>query len=136
VPTGIGPYGANLNADETELWVADKGETTGMFGRTISVINANTGRQKQTLFSGYQVDHILLAPNGREFWATSNGEGRIYVFDSDSHEQTHVIDMPQFGDPHGLVWVNYDEHGESKVVRDQGGFHNGIDPRAGRPLEE
>jgi hypothetical protein len=34
VPTGIGPYGANLNADETELWVADKGETTGMFGRT------------------------------------------------------------------------------------------------------
>ncbi len=135
-PTGIGPYGANLNADETEVWVADKGETTGMFGRTISVIDANTGRQMQTLFSGYQVDHILLAPNGREFWATSNGEGRIYVFDSDSHEQTHVIDMPQFGDPHGLVWVNYDEHGESTVVRDQGGFHNGIDPRAGRPLEK
>lgn len=134
VPTGIGPYGANLNADETELWVADKGETTGMFGRTISVIDAGTGRQKQTLFSGYQVDHVLLAPNGREFWATSNGEGRIYVFGSDSHEQTHVIDMPQFGDPHGLVWVSYDENGESKVVRDQGGFHNGVDPRAGRPL--
>ncbi len=136
VPTGIGPYGANLNADETEVWVADKGETTGMFGRTISVIDASTGRQMQTLFSGYQVDHILLAPNGREFWGTSNGEGRIYVFDSDSHEQTHVIDMPQFGDPHGLVWVNYDEYGESKVVRDQGGFHNGVDPRAGRPLEK
>ena len=136
VPTGIGPYGANLNADETELWVADKGETTGMFGRTISVIETSSGRQKQTLFSGYQVDHILLAPNGREFWGTSNGEGRIYVFDGESHEQTHVIDMPQFGDPHGLVWVDYDENGASRVVRDQGGFHDGVDPRAGRPLDK
>jgi DNA-binding beta-propeller fold protein YncE len=136
VPTGIGPYGVDLNADETEIWVADKGETTGMFGRTISVIDASSGRQKQTLFSGYQVDHILLAPDGHEFWATSNGEGRIYVFDAKSHEKTHVIDMPQFGDPHGLVWVSYDQLGQPKVVRDQGGFHNGIDPRAGRPLEK
>lgn len=134
-PTGTGPYGSNLNADETELWVADKGETTGMFGRTLSVIENKSGRQLGTLFSGYQVDHLLLAPNGREFWATSNGEGRIFVFDAATRAQTHVIDMPQFGDPHGLVWVHYDRDGTPKVVRDQGGFHNGVDPRAGRALE-
>lgn len=135
VQTGTGPYGANLNADETEVWVTDKGETTGMFGRTITVIENATGRQLETLFSGYQVDHLLLAPNGREFWATSNGEGRIYVFDARSREQTHVIDMPGFGDPHGLVWVHYDEDGTSRVVRDQGGFHNGVDPRRGTALD-
>jgi DNA-binding beta-propeller fold protein YncE len=133
-PTGTGPYGASLNADEAEIWVADKGETTGMFGRTISVLEASSGHQLHTLFSGYQVDHILLAPNGNEFWATSNAEGRIYVFDAGLHEQTHVIDMPQFGDPHGLVWVHYDADGQSRVVRDQGGFHGGVDPRAGRSL--
>lgn len=133
-PTGTGPYGANLNAAETEVWVADKGETTGMFGRTISVIASDSGRQLETLFSAYQVDHILLAPNGREFWATSNGEGRIYVFDAEKREQTHVIDMPKFGSPHGLVWVHYDQDGKSRVIRDQGGFHGGINPRKGKAL--
>ncbi len=106
-----------------------------MFGRTVSIIDNETGRQLRTLFSGYQIDHLLLAPNGREFWGTSNGEGRIYVFDTDAYEISHVIDMPQFGDPHGLVWVHYDENGESAVVRDQGGFHNGISPRRGRGLD-
>lgn len=134
VPTGIGPYGANLNADQTEVWVADKGETSGMIGRTITVVDADTGRHRHTLFSAYQVDHVLLAPNGKEFWCTSNAEGRIYVFDAETHEQTHIIDMPKFGDPHGVVFVHYDENGASRVVRDQGGFHNGIDPRVGRAL--
>ena len=133
-PTGAGPYSANLNADETEIWVADKGETTGMLGRTATLIDNATGRQLSTVFAGYQIDHLLLAPNGREFWGTSNGEGRIYVFDAASRESTHVIDMPQYGDPHGLVWVHYDEDGVSKVVRDQGGFHNGVDPRLGQAL--
>lgn len=126
--TGIGPYGANLNADESEIWIADKGEGTGHFGRTITVLNAHNGQVLETLFSGYQVDHVLLSPDGSEMWATSNGEGRIFVFDAGTREQTHVIDMPKFGDPHGLVWVQYDEHGNSLVIRDQGGFHNGFKP--------
>ena len=29
--TGIGPYGSNLNADESEIWIADKGEGNGTF---------------------------------------------------------------------------------------------------------
>ena len=129
--TGAGPYGCSLNADESEIWVADKGEATGHFGRTITVLDAATGETIETLFSGYEVDHVLLAPNGKEMWATSNGEGRIFVFDTATRKQTKVIDMPQFGDAHGLVWVHYDEDGTARVIRDQGGFHHGVNPAVG-----
>lgn len=132
--TGTGPYGATLTADEKELWVVNKGEGTGFIGRTVTVMDAQTGIGKATLFSGYVSDHILLAPNGQEMWVTSNGEGRIYVFDVETREQTHMIEMPGFGDPHGLVWVHYDEDGKARVVRDQGGFHNGVHPAKGKPL--
>ena len=47
----------------------------------------------------------------------------------------HIIDMLQFGDAHGLVWVHYDEEGNARVIRDQGGFHNGIIPAKGAPLD-
>ena len=134
-PTGTGPYGASLNADETQLWVADKGETTGMFGRTMTVIDTVRGRQVDTLFSGYQVDHVLLSPNGREMWGTSNAEGKIYVFDAASREKTHEIVMPGFGDAHGLVFVWYDDDLTPHVVRDQGGFHAGVNPVLGQPLD-
>ena len=134
-PTGIGPYGAALTADESEIWVADKGETTGMFGRTMTVIDTARGRAVETVFSGYQVDHVLLAPNGREMWGTSNSDGRIYVFDTAERVQTHAIDMPNFGDAHGLVFVWYDEDLNPHVVRDQGGFHGGINPALGNILE-
>ncbi|MGH1464806.1 MAG: c-type cytochrome [Cognatishimia sp.] len=133
-PVGIGPYGATLNADETEVWVTNKGETTGMFGRTVTVLDAETGWPKATVFSGYMVDHVLLSPNGKEVWGTSNGEGRLYVWDAETKEELRVIDMPGHGDAHGLVWVNYDENGDSRVVRDQGGFHNGIHPAKGTGL--
>lgn len=132
---GISPYGASLNQDETEIWVANKGEHTGHFGRTLSVLKADTGQQVATLFSGYEVDHLLLSPNGKEMWATSNGEGRIYVYDAATHEQITVIQMPQNGDPHGLVWVHYDKDGTARVVRDQGGFRGGINPALGKALD-
>jgi mono/diheme cytochrome c family protein len=134
-PTGIGPYGASLNADESEIWVADKGETTGMFGRTMTVIETERGRAVETVFSGYQVDHVLLAPNGREMWGTSNADGRIYVFDTEERVQTHAIDMPNFGDAHGLVFVWYDDDLVPHVVRDQGGFHSGVNPALGNTLD-
>ena len=133
-PTGTGPYGGTLNADESEIWISNKGEATGVIGRTLTVVDADSGRPLDTVFSGYQADHVLLSPNGKEMWVTSNGEGRIYVFDAESREQITVIDMPSRGDPHGLVWVHYDADGNGKVVRDQGGFHNGINPAAGKPL--
>jgi DNA-binding beta-propeller fold protein YncE len=133
-PTGVGPYGGTLNVDETELWVSNKGEAAGALGRTLTVVDTESGRGLDTVFSGYQADHVLLSPSGREMWVTSNGEGRIYVFDAATKEQLKVIDMPDRGSPHGLVWVEYDDKGVGRVVRDQGGFHNGINPADGRPL--
>ncbi len=133
--TGIGPYGCSLNADESEIWIANKGEGTGHLGRTITVLETATGRILDTLFSGYKVDHVLLSPNGKEMWATSNGEGRIFVYDAETRKQIKIIDMPQFGDAHGLVWVHYDEDGNARVIRDQGGFHNGINPAKGVTLD-
>jgi mono/diheme cytochrome c family protein len=133
--TGIGPYGASLNADETELWVADKGEAAHHLGRTITVIDTEAGHGTHTLYGGYKVDHVLLSPNGKEMWATSNGEGRLYVYDAETKEQIKIIDMPGNGDAHGLIWVHYDENGESRVVRDQGNFHGGINPALGNVLD-
>ena len=132
--TGIGPYGASLNVDETELWVADKGEGAHHLGRTITIIDTQTGHATETLYGAYKVDHVLLAPNGKEMWATSNGEGRFYVYDAESRELTNIIDMPGNGDAHGLVWVHYDENGQPRVVRDQGNFHGGINPILGNAL--
>jgi len=132
--TGIGPYGGSLNADETELWIADKGEGARHLGRTITVIDTASGHATETLFGAYKTDHVLLSPNGREMWATSNGEGRILVYDADSKDLIQSIDMPGNGDAHGLTWVHYDENGEGRVVRDQGNFHGGINPATGNPL--
>jgi len=134
--TGTGPYGGSLSADEKEIWISNKGEATGAIGRTLTIVETATGRPLETVFSGYMSDHVLLAPNGKEMWASSNGEGRIYVFDAATRERLGVIDMPGFGDPHGLVWVKYDADGSARVVRDQGGFHNGVNPALGRPLED
>ncbi|MBT5331191.1 MAG: hypothetical protein HOL48_05385 [Porticoccaceae bacterium] len=133
--TGIGPYGATFNADETELWIADKGEGAHHLGRTITVIDTEHGHATATLFGGYKVDHVLLSPNGKEMWATSNGEGRIYIYDAETKEHTRTIDMPGNGDAHGLIWVHYDENGQAATVRDQGNFHNGVNPILGRPLD-
>jgi hypothetical protein len=133
--TGIGPYGATLNADETELWIADKGEAAGHYGRTLTVIDAESGQHLGTLFGGYMVDHVLLAPNGKEMWTTSNAEGRIYVYDAETRELMTKIDMPGNGDAHGLAWIHYDENGVPRTVRDQGNFHNGVNPMRGAMLD-
>ncbi len=133
--TGIGPYGASLNADESELWVADKGEAAGHLGRTITIMDTHSGHAVETLYGAYKVDHVLLSPNGREMWATSNGEGRIFVYDVETKDLLRKINMPGNGDAHGLIWVHYDENGEPRVVRDQGNFHGGIDPYNGIVLD-
>jgi len=133
--TGIGPYGGSLNADETELWTADKGEAAGHMGRTITILDTQTGHPTQTLFGAYKTDHVLLSPNGKEMWATSNAEGRLYVYDADTKALLSKIDMPGNGDAHGLAWVHYDANGEPSTVRDQGNFHNGVNPMTGNALD-
>jgi mono/diheme cytochrome c family protein len=131
---GPGPYGMSLTADESEIWIGSKGENMGEFGRTISVLDAETGRPRATLFAAYEMDHVLLSPSGTEMWATSNAEGQILVYDAASREQTHTIEMPGNGDPHGLVWVHYDAQGEPRVVGDQGGHQGGVNPATGSAL--
>ena len=78
---------------------------------------------------------MLLSPNGKEMWATSNGEGRVLVYDVETKDLITTIDMPGKGDAHGLIWVHYDDNGEPRVVRDQGNFHSGINPMTGNPLD-
>ena len=104
-------------------------------GRTVTVIDVAAGRVSNTLYGAYKTDHVLLAPNGREMWGSSNGEGRLYVYDAERKELIKKIDMPGNGDAHGLVWVHYDENGDSRVVRDQGNFHGGISPADGIVLD-
>ena len=50
------------------------------------------------------------------------------------HEEKAIINMPGFGDPHGVSFIYYDEDDKARVVNDQHGFHNGVNPRAGKPL--
>jgi len=57
--TGAGPYGASLTADESEIWVASKGENMGEFGRTISVLDASTGSFVATLFAAYEMERDI-----------------------------------------------------------------------------
>lgn len=132
--TGPGPYGLELTADGKEVWVADKGETISMFGRTITVIDDKTGQHLSTVPAGYMIDHLILSPDGKEIWATSNGDGKLYVYDPASRKLAQTIPMPGFGDAHGLVFVAYGADGKGRVVADQGDFHGGVDPRNGRPL--
>ena len=59
----------------------------------------------------------------------------VFLLDPQTDEILDIIEMPGFGNPHGLVWVHYDEDGNGRVVRDQGGFHGGIDPYRGVMLD-
>jgi len=43
-------------------------------------------------------------------------------------------DDQDLGDAHERVFVWYDEAGEPHPVRDQGGFHSGINPALGKVL--
>lgn len=134
-PVGDGPYGCELTADGSEIWVANKGETTDMWGNDITIIDARSGIRKGLINTGWTTDHIILSPDGKEMWTSSNGSGKLFVYDAKTREQKAVVNMPGFGDPHGMPFVYYDEDGKGRVVADQNGFHNGVDAQMGKPLE-
>lgn len=134
--TGVGPYGIEVNADGTEVWTVDKGESwKGHAGRTITVVSADKGVWIDTIMSdGRGTDHVVLSPDGTEMWTSANDSGSVIVVDAITRKPTHRIPMPGFGDPHGVVFVAYDANGVGRVVADQGDFHGGVDPRNGNPL--
>jgi YVTN family beta-propeller protein len=108
--TGMGPYGISINLDHSEIWVADKGETVEYWGNSITVINNQTGQIKSRIqLPGYGVDHVIMAPNGKEVWATSNASGQIYVIDTATKEVTNNINMDGRGSTHGAVFVKFED---------------------------
>ena len=135
--TGVGPYGIELSADGTQVWVTDKGESwKGHSGRTITVVDAEKGTWLDTIMhDGRGTDHLTLSPDGKEVWASANDSGALVVMNAADHSVTDRIYMPLYGDPHGVVFVAYGADGKGRVVADQGDFHGGIDPRNGKPLQ-
>jgi len=108
VKTGPGPYGLRLSIDDRELWVADKGELGPKNGTTITVIDTETNQVKRTLATNcIRNDHIVLSPDGAEMWATCNASHEIVVIDAKTYAITHRIPMPNGGDSHGGVFVQY-----------------------------
>ncbi|MGE4658464.1 MAG: hypothetical protein AAEI08_05965 [Gammaproteobacteria bacterium] len=80
-------------------------------------------------------------PAGTNYYVVAGGiakflqeETRIPAIVRPFSGSSVYIPMPHRGEPHGLVWVAYDENGKGAVVRDQGGFHNGVHPARGSPL--
>jgi len=134
-PVGDGPYGNELTPDGKELWVLNKGETTGMWGHDIHIINTTTGIRQGLINTGFTSDHIILSPNGKEMWVSSNGTGKLFVYDIATREEIAEIALPGYGDPHGVPFVYYETDKRAKVVVDQNGFHNGYDALLGKPLE-
>jgi len=108
VPTGGGPYGLRMNIDDTEVWVADKGEGQAVRGATVTVIDAVRNQPKRTIKTDCILnDHVILAPDGREIWATCNESHEIVVIDTKTYGITARIPMPNQGDAHGGSFVSY-----------------------------
>jgi len=105
-----------------------------MWGNDITVIDARSGIRKGLINTGFTTDHIILSPDGTEMWTSSNGSGKLYVYDAKTYKEIAVINMPGFGDPHGLPWVYYDEDDKARLVNDQHGFHNGVNAQNNNPL--
>jgi DNA-binding beta-propeller fold protein YncE len=108
VKTGPGPYGLRLSIDDRELWVADKGELGPKNGATITIVDTETNQVKQTLATNcIRNDHIVISPDGAEMWAACNASHEIVVIDAKTRAITHRIPMPNGGDSHGGVFVQY-----------------------------
>ncbi|OFW15386.1 MAG: hypothetical protein A3H29_02385 [Acidobacteria bacterium RIFCSPLOWO2_02_FULL_67_21] len=128
VPTGPGPYGLAMNIDDTELWVADKGEGTSRAQRktTVTVSDAASGRLTRTIETGCVTnDHLILSPEGGEMWAMCNGSQEIVVLDTRAYAVKTRIPMPNQGDAHGGSFVAYRSGPGgliAEVVSDQSGL--------------
>jgi len=132
VSSGRGPYGAVLSPDEKTLFVVSKGEGGhGQRGATFVKIDAEAMRlieeRPSCLAYVCQADHAVLSPDGTELWIDNN-MGYIDVFDVETLEMKAEITMPLLADPHGGVFVQYDNTGAGHVVMDTGGPHGGVSP--------
>jgi plastocyanin/DNA-binding beta-propeller fold protein YncE len=115
--TGPGPWGARLSYDESKLYVADKGETGGygQQGITMSIFDTHFDIATNVVQVGKTTDHIILAPDGKEVWATSNADHGIWVVDTASEQVVATIMMPNGGDTHGSTFIQYADDGQGGV---------------------
>ncbi|MBI4507199.1 MAG: cupredoxin domain-containing protein [Chloroflexi bacterium] len=116
--TGPGPWGARISLDGTKLYVADKGEAYGygQQGRTMTVIDTQHDIATNVVPIGLTTDHIIISPDGKELWATSNADHSIVVVDADSEQVVATIKMPNDGDTHGSTFIEYRDDGKGGVV--------------------
>jgi len=113
--TGMGPYGVTLSRDNSEVWVADKGESVDYWGNSLTIVDNQTGKIKARVqLPGYGVDHNVMSPNGKEIWATSNASGQTYVVDMETKKVTHTITNYGRGSTHGVAFVLF-EDGETPL---------------------
>ena len=132
VGVGRGPYGVTLSSDEATLYVVSKGEGgRGQRGGTFVTVDVDTMRLLQEVPSCTafvcQADHAVLSPDGTEFWIDNN-MGYVDVFDIKTLALKAEMTMPNLGDPHGGVFVQYDSKGNGHVVMDPGGPRGGVSP--------
>ena len=97
-----------MSIDHKELWVADKGELGPKDGATITIIDTEKNEVKRTLPTNcIRNDHIVISPDGSEMWSTCNSSHEVVVLDARTYEMKSRIPMPNGGDAHGGVFVQY-----------------------------
>ncbi len=118
IRSGPGPWGARLSCDETQLFVADKGEAAGynQNGRTITVIDTRYNGVSDSMDTGRTTDHIILSPSCKYIVASSNADHTLSIYDVDTHERVQVVKVPNNGDVHAGTFVRWRSDGKGGVV--------------------
>ncbi len=118
IRSGPGPWGARLSCDETQLFVADKGEAAGynQNGRTITVIDTRYTGVTDSVNTGRTTDHIILSPGCKYVVGSSNADHTLSIYDVDTHELVQVVKVPNDGDVHAGTFVRWQSNGKGGVV--------------------
>ncbi len=118
IRSGPGPWGARLSCDETQLFVADKGEAAGynQNGRTITVIDTRYNGVTDSMNTGRTTDHIILSPGCKYVVGSSNADHTLSIYDVDTHELVQVVKVPNDGDVHAGTFVRWRSNGKGGVV--------------------
>jgi hypothetical protein len=131
----VGPYGVNLNWDETRLWTVSKGESTHNRGNSMGLLNPNIlqppplrawapGPLAQVNTDCLRGDHGTVHPDPEldQLWVTCNGSFEIVIIDMFDERPIARIPMPNGGSTHSGAFVAYGPDGGA-VLSDMNGLH-------------
>lgn len=118
VSTGPGPWGARLSCDESKLYVADKGESSGYAqqGRTMTIIDTRFNIVTNVVPIGRTTDHVILSPDCKYVIANSNADHGLWIYDAETEKLVATVKIPNDGDPHGGTFVRWLSDGKGGVV--------------------